>query len=123
MLHIESLLLQPFRQLYLRHWIRYPLQDSWNADHLLNLGRQSLEVVVPVQDLTDVHVAVEERIILGPLVEELALDLHVCIEDLSRDCAFGDWAVLWIARDDEVAAESSFAFDYLWAEEFCQPSC
>lgn len=38
MLHIECLLLQPFRQLYLWNWIGYSLQNCRNADHLLYLS-------------------------------------------------------------------------------------
>lgn len=122
MLHIEGFLLQPFRQLYLWHWIRYSLQDSRNADHLLYLSRQSLEVVIPIQHLTDVDITVKEGIVLCPFVEELALDLHVCVEDLGRDCPLGYWTILRVSRDNEVTAESSFAFDDFWTEEFCQSS-
>jgi hypothetical protein len=64
--HIEGFLLQPFWQLYFRNWIRDSLEDGRYAHHLLHLGRQSLEVIVPIQNISDIHFSLQQSVVVGP---------------------------------------------------------
>jgi len=55
--HIESFLLQPLRQLNFRDRIRDTLKNGRNANHLLNLSGQPLEIVIPIEDITNVNLS------------------------------------------------------------------
>jgi hypothetical protein len=121
-LHIKGLLLQPLRQLYLRDRVGNALQDCRNTDHLLNLRGQPLKVIIPIEDLPNIHIATQQGVISRPFEQEFTLDLHIRIEDLSRDGTLGNGTILRIPRDHEVAAESSLALYYLRAQKLGQPA-
>lgn len=122
MFHIKGLLLQPLGQLDLGYWIGDPLQDCRNADHLLDLRGKPLKVVIPIEDLPNIHISSQQGVVPRPLKQELPLDLHIRIEDLSGDGTLSHGAILRIPGNDEVAAESSLPLHDLRTQEFGQPA-
>lgn len=62
----------------LRFILDYPLHSSWYSDDLLYGSAKSLDVVVPVQHLADVHVV--DGVVFEPLAQVVSLHARLCLE-------------------------------------------
>ncbi len=87
----------------------------------MDLCAQPFKVVPPVKYACNVHIFLQQILVLGPLRQVLTLHQGIRIENLCRNCTFSDGLVRGQLGDNVVTCKPGLALDDFWTQELCQP--
>ena len=74
------------------------------ADDFLDSATETLNVIVPIEDLPDVKV--RHGRVTQPPSEEVLLDVVLCLENSNRNSTLADRGPFWLFGDDKLAVQS-----------------